>query len=251
MLIRTSICSPGASLALMACKSAVRSASSDFRPSSCCAGRVRMLNCKPIRAGACLLFLAGLLRSAWAEVVTLAPAHVTTLMEVQPDRNNGGQGWVNAGTTQNGERNRGLFQWDFTGVIPPEANILSVELTLAVTRTPGCGRVDSSFSFYRLLRSWGEGDKVALDNRGGQGAPATAGETTWNDRFFGASPWGAPGGAPGIDFVPAASASQFIYDVGRSPYTFTSDSELLADVQFWVKNPQANFGWILISDDEA
>jgi hypothetical protein len=204
-----------------------------------------------LSAKGCLLFFTLAMNDAYAEVVALAPAHDTTLIEVQPDRNNGGEGWVNAGTTQNGQRNRGLFQWDFTGVIPPDANILSVSLALQVTRVPGCGRVDSSFSMYPMLRAWGEGDKIALDNRGGQGAPATPGEATWNERFFATASWGAPGGAPGVDFAASASASQFIYDIGRSPYTFASDSGLLTDVQNWVKNPQTNFGWILISDDEA
>src|SRR6185295_5558731 len=107
--------------------------------------------------------------------VTLVAAHDTTLIEIQPDHNNGGEAWFISGTTQNSTRNRGLFQWDLSDIIPVGAIILSVELTLDVTKIPGCGIANSSFSLYRMLRPWGEGDKVAIDNSGGQGAPASTG----------------------------------------------------------------------------
>jgi hypothetical protein len=199
---------------------------------------------------ASLLVLGMSLGNAWCDEVSLTPSHDATLIEVKPDNNNGGQGWVNAGTTQNDTRNRGLFQWDLTGVIPADAIILSACVTFEVIKDPGCGIANSSFSLYRMLQSWGEGNKVALDNGGGQGAPATAGEVTWNNRFFGGAKWAAPGGLAGVDFALSPSASQNIYDVGRSPYNFPSGSELVADVQFWVSHPESNFGWMLMTDDE-
>jgi len=202
-------------------------------------------------AGTSLLIFAAPLQRAWSEVVTVTPSHDATLIQIHPDRNNGGEAWVNAGTTQKSTPNRGLFQWDLTGVIPVGATILSADVTFEVTKVPGCGIANSSFSLYRMLQSWGEGNKVAVDNGGGQGAPATAGEVTWNDRFFGSIHWGAPGGLAGVDFVGSPSASEDIYDIGRSPYTFASGSELVADLQKWVNNPQSNFGWMLMSDDEG
>ena len=202
-------------------------------------------------ASACSLVVALLFQRAAADEVTLVSSHDTALIEVEPDHNNGGEPFVNAGTTQNLTRNRGLFQWDLTGAIPPGATILSADVIFEVTRDPGCGIANSSFSLYRMLRSWGEGDKVATDNGGGRGAPATVGDATWNDRFFGGSPWAAPGGLAGVDFAANPSASQNIYDVGRSPYTFASGPELIADVQTWVNDPQSNFGWMLMTDDEG
>jgi len=202
--------------------------------------------------GATVLLLLGIpLHRTLADVVTINPSQDATLIEVQPDRNNGGEQWVNAGTTQNGTRNRGLFQWDLTGVIPAGATILSADVSFEVTKVPGCGLANSSFSLYRMLNSWGEGAGFAVDNRGGQGAPAMPGEVTWNDRFFGSTPWGAPGGLAGVDFVASPSASQYIYDVGRSPYVFASGAELVGDVQTWVNDPKSNFGWMLASDDEG
>ena len=210
---------------------------------------MRRLKLYLARAGVFFFALAGLPSLAWADYVTLIPARDTTLIEVAPDRNNGGEAWFNAGTTQNGKRNRALLQFDFTSALPANAVITSVDLSLEVTRVPGCGYAISPFSLRRMLVSWGEGDKIALDNAGGQGAPATDGEATWNHRFVGGPAWSAPGGAPDDDFVDAASALGFIYGVGDSPYHFTGE-RMLGDVQDWVNNPLSNFGWIFMSNDE-
>jgi hypothetical protein len=170
-------------------------------------------------------------------------------MQIQPERNNGAEEWFLAGTTQNGTRNRGLLQFDLTG-IPANSIITSVSLSLDVTRMPGCGFAISSFSLHRMLVSWGEGDKFALDNSGGQGAPATAGDATWNNRFFGGPAWSVPGGGADADFVADASASTFIYGTGDSPYAFT-DALMVGDLQDWLDHPSSNYGWMFLCDDEA
>ena len=203
-----------------------------------------------VRAGFPALALAAWFTPAQAAVVTLNPSHDTSLIQVQPDRNNGGEAWFLAGTTQNGTLNRGLIQFDFTGVLPPNAVITSVNLSLDVTRVPSCGSAISSFSLHRLLVPWGEGNKVALDNNGGQGAPATAGEATWSHRFLGGPAWSAPGGAPNADYAVDPSASAFIYGTGDSPYDFAGTA-MVSDVQGWLAGSQSNFGWIFISDDEG
>ena len=235
----------------MASRSRARSVSCKFGLRVASPHQVRRLRFSLFGAGTCLLALAVLLQRAAADEVAVASSHDTALIEVEPDHNNGAEPFVNAGTTQNGTRNRGLFQWDLTGVIPQGATILSADVLFEVTKDPGCGIANSSFSLYRMLQPWGEGDKVALDNGGGRGAPATAGDATWNDRFFGSSPWATPGGLAGVDFAANPSGSQYIYDVGRSPYTFSSGPELVGDVQTWVNDPQSNFGWMLMSDDES
>ncbi|MSU20737.1 MAG: hypothetical protein EXS30_05010 [Pedosphaera sp.] len=45
------------------------------------------------------------------------------------------------------------------------------------------------------------------------------------------------------------SGSRSIAGLGN--YTFPSTSDLVADVQSWLTNPQSNFGWILISQSEG
>jgi hypothetical protein len=57
--------------------------------------------------------------------------------------------------------------------------------------------------------------------------------------------WGAAGG----DFVAAISGSAGVE--GNGPYTMASTPMMVADVQSWIDNPSANFGWVMISDQEA
>ncbi|HEY2952457.1 MAG TPA: DNRLRE domain-containing protein, partial [Verrucomicrobiae bacterium] len=191
-------------------------------------------------------------RPAWADSIALNPSADTTLIQAAPSRNNGGEAWVNAGTTQNFTKNRGLFKFDLAAHIPAFSVINSVTLVIEVTRQPVDGFTPSNFGLYRVLTSWGEGNKIALDNSGGLGAPASTDNTeaTWSHRFFPDIPWAAPGGAPGLDYAFGSSADQFIYGVGESPYTFASTEEMVADAQFWLDNPPSNFGWMLLSQSE-
>src|SRR5206468_3825148 len=62
--------------------------------------------------------------------------------------------------------------------------------------------------------------------------------------------WTIPGGAATNDYSPEASAEAAIYGVGDSPYTFASSPALVADVQGWLDDPAANFGWMLICQAE-
>lgn len=192
-------------------------------------------------------------RPAPADSIAINPSADTTLIQVAPDRNNGAEAWVNAGTTQNFTRNRGLFKFDIAGLIPAQSVINSVTLVLEVTRQPRDGFNPSSYGLYRMLSSWGEGDKFAIDNNGGMGAPASTDNTeaTWTHRFFPDIPWAAPGGAPGIDFSTTVSQEQFIFGVGQSPYTFPSSPEMVEDAQLWLDHPESNFGWMLLSQAES
>jgi hypothetical protein len=185
-----------------------------------------------------------------AETLVLHPVADTSLISAAPDNNNGGQAWVLAGVTQNFTTNRGLFRFDLSG-LPPGSVIESASLSLEVTRQPRDGYAPGPFGLHRMLQAWGEGNKIALDNAGGLGAPATAGEATWNAAFAGALAWTAPGGAADADFAAIASAEVFIYGVGDSPYLFPSTPELIADVQAWLDHPASNFGWMLRCEDES
>lgn len=177
----------------------------------------------------------------------------TTLSENYPSNNFGAMTFANAGTTQNFTKNRALFRFDIAGALPIQARIQSAALTLEVTRQPNAGYTLSDFSLYRVLRPWGEGNKLNASSGGsGQGSPATTNEATWYYRLaFTTNTWSAPGAAATNDYVPTASATQTIYDINNSPYTFGSSPQLVADTQLWLDQPAVNFGWILISQDEA
>lgn len=189
---------------------------------------------------------------ARSERVELIPSADTTLVEVAPDSNLGGACIVNAGTTQINTRNRGLLLFDLTGTVPLNALITGVELVLGVTGEPANGFVTADYTLHRMLQSWGEGNKGDPNcppdsgSSPGVGFAATPGEATWTHRFALSLPWGAPGGAPGLDYVAEPSADQLISGIGETPYQFLDTPELRADVQGWVNDPQSNFGWMLI-----
>ncbi|HUR45144.1 MAG TPA: DNRLRE domain-containing protein [Candidatus Saccharimonadales bacterium] len=210
-----------------------------------------MLFSKCFWAGA-RVFLATLvpLSAAYADTAVLRPKADTTLIQTQPDNNSGGQAFANAGTTQNYTQTRALFRFD-TSSLPANALVNSVSLTFEVVRQPRDGFNPSLFGVHRMLQSWGEGNKTQVDeNNPGLGEPATAGEATWNARFFGSQLWATPGGAAGIDYAAGTSSTMNVYGTGDSPYTFPSEDGIVEDVQYWLAHPDLNFGWMLKAENE-
>jgi hypothetical protein len=107
----------------------------------------------------------------------------------------------------------------------------------------GAGATVETFQLHPLLSSWGEGTSVAS---GGGGASATAGDVTWNHRFFSTDFWAAPGG----DFGPI-SGTATIGTTTNALYTFASQPGMVADVQNWLDSPSSNFGWMLRAANES
>jgi len=198
-----------------------------------------------------LMAWLGFLPPLIADEVILTPIADATLIERAPGNSSGGADFFNAGTTQVGTRNRALIQFNPSSQIPANATITSATLTLQVVREPACGFAASAFGIYRVLRPWGEGSNVPIDNNGGLGAPAMPGDATWISRFTGTGQdWAAPGGAPEIDYSSTLSSAAVIYGVNESPYDFESTFDTVADLQLWLNHPENNFGWMLISQSE-
>lgn len=182
---------------------------------------------------------------------TLTPVADTMLSENWPSNNQGGLTFANSGTTQNFTKNRALYRFDIAGAIPSHSKITSATLVLEVTKQPADGYNFADFGLHRMLQDWGEGNKITRPNgRDGEGSLATTGESTWYYRFAFTKAWASPGGAAEIDFTANASAVQTVYGTGDSPYSFGSTAQTVADVQFWLENPQANFGWALVCNSE-
>jgi hypothetical protein len=176
--------------------------------------------------------------------VTLLPVADTTLFEYAPDNNLGGGSLVagSIGLGGSGKRSRAVIQFSMTNLPADAAILTSATLRLVVIKLPGFG-VASIFDLHRVLSSWGEGNQGGFVSDGG---PATAGQASWNFRFFKTNAWATPGGAAGTDFVASVSSSTFIS--GSSSYAFP---DLLPDVQFWRANPEQNFGWMLMTEAEG
>jgi hypothetical protein len=181
-----------------------------------------------------------------AATLTLPAVSDTSLFENKPDSNLGATTLV-SGTNHKYSRSRGLFQFDLTS-LPSGIVVTQVEVRLHVTRQPDPdqppGPVASDFSLHRMWVSWGEGIGSSLT-----GSVAAAGDATWNERHFANTPWGTPGGLIGTDYAENPSSTTSIGDVGA--YVWGSSSTLIEDVQTWVNDPAANFGFILVNESEG
>ena len=177
-----------------------------------------------------------------AATVVLTPTKDNTIFG-PTDKSDGLGDEFFAGRSGHGDVMRTLLTFDIAGALPTGALINSATLSLTVT-TPQSHA--STLNVFTLLADWGQGQSSAL--RGGAiGATATTNDATWNMRFFNVpgTAWATPGG----DFAAAARATQFI--TASTVTAAFSSADLMADVQTWLDNPSANFGWMLRAQDEV
>jgi hypothetical protein len=184
---------------------------------------------------------------AGAETVTLEPSKDNTLYEDEAGSLSNGSGrHLFAGrvfSRAGGFARRALIAFDVGTALPAGAMITSAELRLTMSRSI----VDAEdVSLHRVLADWGEGDSQASSEEGG-GGPAADGDATWIHTFFDSGGEGAKWTSAGGDFEPASSATTPVGFAGI--YTWGSTAAMVADVQAWLDQPQANFGWILIGNE--
>jgi flagellar hook capping protein FlgD len=185
----------------------------------------------------CALLASWLASAAAADVATIQPVSDNTLFEdASGSLSNGAGPVLFAGNNGQGLARRALVRFDVAASVPAGAQIEGVELTLNVSHAPNATL--RTFSLHRVLESWGEGTSSTTS---GSGAPATANDATWVNTFWPDQLWGSIGG----NFA-AASASRSVGDVGV--YTW-ADPGMVADVQGWLDHPDANFGWLIMSDE--
>lgn len=179
-----------------------------------------------LAAGVLALTLPAFSETALLSSVADSEIHRVT----NPDTNYGTGPSVVSGQLNNGETRRALFRFDLSG-IPPQATVTSATLRLQVTRIPSGGGSNSTFDLRRILKDW------------------TEAAVTWNSRLSPTTPWENGGLRGSSDASTAASSSVLVS--GAGPYTFSSSQNLVADVQLWVTNSSANFGWLLSSQNEV
>ncbi len=178
---------------------------------------------------------------ASAAIITLSAARDTTLYESATGSLGNGSGqYLHAGTTNQPLLRRALVQFDCASLIPENALVSSVTLTMHVS---GASALTHNFSLYRVTSAWTEGASDASGNEG-SGTTALAGDATWLHASSPGMNWATAGG----DFSTVASATRAVGDVGF--YSWTS-SQLAADLQNWLADPSSEFGWILRGDESA
>lgn len=162
-----------------------------------------------------------------ANSVSLVPVADTAITQKSPPPPNTR---LDVGTNGKSQSSRALLEFDIAGNIPPDAIITSASLTVTVTSVPSAP-VNSIFDLRAVLEDWSETD------------------ATWANRLV-TTPWSTPGGAVGVDFSSQISQTNF-FGSSTGPTTFVSSSNLVVDVQNWLQNPGANFGWVIISEAQG
>lgn len=175
---------------------------------------------------------------AGSETVELQAAADTTLYQEDGNVSNGTGPSLFAGRTLEGLRRRALLRFDLAA-LPPGAVIESATLHLSVDRTMAeVVPVD----LLPVLGAWGEGASDA-GFPGGLGTDAEPGDATWTFRIFPDVAWNSPGGD-----TSATASARFDLD-GEGDYAFNATPAMLADLQAWLDQPDANFGWQLRVDE--
>lgn len=181
------------------------------------------------------------------ECVVLTPSKDATLYQDDAGAlSNGGGTALFIGRikeTEGGLLRRALLAFDLSS-IPDGARVNSVEVSLWINRAPFVGALPGIAKLHRVKSDWGEGTTVAPGLEG-EGAPAQAGDTTWQHRFYDSETWTAAGG----DFVSVPSATAVFGASREIPLDFDSTEQLVTDVRAWLADPEFNFGWILIGDE--
>jgi hypothetical protein len=123
---------------------------------------------------------------------------------------------------------RAFLRFDVAGNMPANALITSVVLTLQLTQTaPGVTNLWEDLR--RVYQPWSES------------------LVTWTNRLTPPSSWSVPGGVAPADYASVVTQSNLITTT-LGPYTFASNSGMIADVQNWLVNPLTNSGWVMISE---
>jgi hypothetical protein len=158
-----------------------------------------------------------------------------------PNISNGKGQHLFVGVNSGGSLRRACLKFDLAGALPAGSSIQSVRLEVNLSKA--VLTLAKPVEAHRLLGAFGEGTSDAAGEEGG-GAFATPGDSTWTLASFPSLPWQMPGG----DFSPVVSSAADVFDLGF--YAWPSTPQLVADAQFFLDQPQSNFGWILVGPEE-
>lgn len=172
-----------------------------------------------------------------AGTATIGANRDNTIFSESTFSNGAGQHF-HAGANSNGDIRRALLHFDVASAVPAGVTIDSVTLTLHISQ----GHDNFDLFVHRLLADWGEGTSDAPGGEG-SGTNPTPGDATWMHTFYDGSFWTNSGG----DFSPTISAATHIVGTGFFNW---SGPQLIADVQGWLDDPGANFGWMLRGEED-
>jgi len=161
------------------------------------------------------------------------------------------------GTDGEGNPKRGLIEFNIAGSIPAGATITGVTLQMTVGQVAGSGGGGSggttapeTISLYNESQAWGQPTNIAgatTFGGTGHGAAPDPGDATWNYAFYSTTPWTTAGG----DWTSSLPDLADTAVTGTLSSFSWSSAAMVTDVQNWLNNPSANFGWIIKNADET
>jgi spore coat protein A len=152
---------------------------------------------------------------------------------------NGMGQYLYVGNNASGIR-RGLVKFVLDSV-PQHAELVGGRVQLYCNSSAG-----SPFpvSVQKLLQDWGEGNSDANGNEG-SGASAAPGDATWIHSYFDTINWVVVGG-----YFDTTITAVTEVDAANVLYSWDSP-QLLNDVEYWLNNPDKNYGWIFKGDEST
>jgi hypothetical protein len=157
-----------------------------------------------------------------ADTLTVSASTDTWILAENPDANFSSDfHGLGSGQNSHGSPMRAMVKFDLSS-IPANATITAVSMTITEIKENSFS--DTDYELHRILQNW------------------NAAETTWNSRAA-ATAWNEAGLGSGTDYASTASGTITATVSGFGPHTFTSNNNLVADVQAWINDPSANNGW--------
>lgn len=191
------------------------------------------------------VLLVACVATAHAATIVINPSKDNTLYEDGGGTYSNGAGEVLftgvTGPFGGQSKRRAVMAFDIAGSLPEGAVIESVSLRIYASQS-GSSAI-AKFFLHGMVGDWGEGISNAGPT-GGTGVASQPGDATWIHSHFGSALWANPGG----DFHLNVSADAEISIPGY--YEFTGPG-LLADVESWLANPEANFGWLIKGEEKG
>ena len=198
-----------------------------------------------VRFLACVAIFLLLYSSSNAQNNTvLFPAKDNTLIESPSGSFSNGAGPFffagRVGTQGDLTLRRAVFKFDLASAFPSPIDLQEAELSLYVSR-PSDGEAQM-FTLHRLLSPWGEGESHSAF---GLGEGSSNDDATWIHTFYADSFWVNPGG----DYIETPSATLEMEQEGT--YIWKEQQGILDDLQFWLNQPDKNYGWILLGNEDG
>ena len=184
---------------------------------------------------------------ASAAFITIGAERETAIFAENPDYNLGSGNLIAGTNAFGGDNARSLLGFNIAASIPSGSIINSVTFQIGVIRQSNRNSA-SAYELHRMLTDWTEGNGGINVNTG---SPALAGETTWNSRHHGSTPWSTPGGQAGVDYLSLVSGTGPEIDSGNTVYEILSSAALVADVQSWLNSPGTDNGWMFLATEEG